>query len=199
MENTENSENKNENLQNDKLNSRYYKALEIVMCIYLVLLLSVFIIPTDILDKCQICASFTNFMKQFIPSIEIFGSTSKIPQVVMFYSSYMWLIMILFLIILFLYCIDEFEIEPIKFKKISTFFEILFLLFGLYYIVKIYFCGYLVLERQGMFAKHFYPTMSSRPEILFWTFLINFLMFLETIFIANIFLIIANKTKKLIS
>ena len=59
--------------------------------IFLFVPLLIFVIPTDILDKCQICLNFTNFMKKYFVSIDIFENVSQIPQVTSFYVSIMWL------------------------------------------------------------------------------------------------------------
>ena len=188
----------NKNLENNKLNSVYYKLLEIIMFIYAILLLSIFIIPTDILDKCQICASFTNFMKQFIPSIEIFGSTSKIPQVVMFYSSYMWLFLIISFCLLFYFNTRILLKNNSKFfkNKKEIIFAIVIILFFtclFYDCIKWYFYGNLVIEKVGIFAKDFYPTMSSRLEIFFWTAMF-YIGFMSSIAFLTIFLSLIKKT-----
>lgn len=180
LKNTGNSENKN--TEQDELSpegKKWLNRFTFIFGVYILFLLSVFIIPTDILDKCQICANFTNFMKQFIPSIEIFGSTSKIPQVVMFYVSYISIISVIVFIILLVFWTFlsvKYNVEYFKNLREALKYNIYaFLLFAMsFWLVKKYFSGTLVLEKIGIFAIDFHPTMSSRLEILYWTFQIQF-------------------------
>lgn len=212
LENTRNSKNtgnsENKNTEQDELSPECKKWLNrftFIFGVYILFLLSVFIIPTDILDKCQICASFTNFMKQFIPSIEIFGSTSKIPQVVMFYTGYIYVIFVILFLILFFsvlflsmkysngVCYKNFKLKHILYTT--------FVCAVIYYIhIRLYFCGNLVLEKVGIFAKDFYPTMSSRFEILFWTFLAHgIILFFGAVFFPVFLSDIINNIKNQIN
>lgn len=59
--------------------------------IFLFTPLVVFVLPIDVLDRCEICLKFTNFMKEYFVSISIFENASSIPQVTAFYISIMWI------------------------------------------------------------------------------------------------------------
>ncbi|MDA3050177.1 hypothetical protein OFO03_06810 [Campylobacter sp. JMF_02 ED1] len=78
-----------QNLENKK--PKKTRFFDYYMIFYFVMSLSAFVIPIDILDRSEICANFVNFMKQFFPNIEVFGSVSKIPQYTEFYVSFMWI------------------------------------------------------------------------------------------------------------
>ena len=193
LKNTGNSENKN--TEQDELSpegKKWLNRFTFIFGVYILFLLSVFIIPTDILDKCQICANFTNFMKQFIPSIEIFGSTSKIPQVVMFYVSYISIIsVIVFIILLVFWTFLSVKYNVEYFKSLKDFIKsalfAFLLLIAIYWLANKYFSGTLVLGKIGIFAKDFYPTMSSRLEILYWTFQVQFATVLICALIFSMF------------
>ena len=54
--------------------------------------LGIFIIPSDILSRYEICREFVNFMKQYFPNIQIFSDVSPFKEEIEFYASYMWVI-----------------------------------------------------------------------------------------------------------
>ena len=76
---------------------KYYKThdkitIHIIAAIYLIFALGIFIIPSDILSRYEICREFVNFMKQYFPNIEIFSDVSPFKEEIEFYASYMWVI-----------------------------------------------------------------------------------------------------------
>ena len=76
---------------------KYYKThdkitIHIIAAIYLIFALGIFIIPSDILSRCEICREFVNFMKQYFSNIQIFSDVSPFKEEIGFYTSYMWVI-----------------------------------------------------------------------------------------------------------
>ena len=63
--------------------------------IFVIVALTIFIIPNNMLSTCEICKNFVNFMKQYFPNIQIFSNISPIPEATEFYVSIMWIISIL--------------------------------------------------------------------------------------------------------
>lgn len=129
----------------------------------------VFILPVDILDRCKICLNFTNFMKEYFISIDIFEKSSSIPQVTAFYSAFMMIWGVLFGLIIILLKI----IKP-KVKNISL--VIILLLFFLHFLYT-YYNGYLAkdITTNGwtgrMISKPL--NMGDRSVMLFYLMIIN--------------------------
>ena len=76
---------------------KYYKThdkitIHIIAAIYLIFALGIFIIPSAILSRYEICREFVNFMKQYFPNIQIFSDVSPFKEEIEFYASYMWVI-----------------------------------------------------------------------------------------------------------
>lgn len=67
-------------------------AMNIAFVIYFIFALEIFIVPGDILSRCEICRKFVNFMKQYFPNIQIFSDVSTFKQKIEFYTSHMWVI-----------------------------------------------------------------------------------------------------------
>ena len=67
-------------------------AMNVALAIYLIFALGIFIVPGDILSRCEICREFVNFMKQYFPNIQIFSDVSPFKQEIEFYTSYMWVL-----------------------------------------------------------------------------------------------------------
>lgn len=76
-----------------KKSSNYKQYLYIF--IYILISLTVFLIPNDILDRYSLAKHFTNFM-EFIPAIEQIEHRSAIPQIAKFYTAYMFIVGIVF-------------------------------------------------------------------------------------------------------
>ena len=66
--------------------------MNIAFVIYFIFALEIFIVPGDILSRCEICRKFVNFMKQYFPNIQIFSDVSTFKQKIEFYTSHMWVI-----------------------------------------------------------------------------------------------------------
>lgn len=67
-------------------------AMNVALAIYLIFALGIFIVPGEILSRCEICREFVNFMKQYFPNIQIFSDVSPFKQEIEFYTSYMWVL-----------------------------------------------------------------------------------------------------------
>lgn len=63
-------------------------AMNIAFVIYFIFALEIFIVPDDILSRCEICRKFVNFMKQYFPNIQIFSDVSTFEQKIEFYTSH---------------------------------------------------------------------------------------------------------------
>ena len=70
--------------------------MNVALAIYLIFALGIFIVPGDILSRCEICREFVNFMKQYFPNIQIFSDVGPFKQETLFYTSYMWVIGLFF-------------------------------------------------------------------------------------------------------
>ena len=70
--------------------------MNIAFGIYFIFALGIFIVPGDILSRCEICREFVNFMKQYFPNIQIFSDVSPFKQEIEFYTSYMLVIGLFF-------------------------------------------------------------------------------------------------------
>ena len=66
--------------------------MNVALAIYLIFALGIFIVPGDILSRCEICREFVDFMKQYFPNIQIFSDVSPFKQEIEFYTSYMWVL-----------------------------------------------------------------------------------------------------------
>ena len=71
-------------------------ATNIIVAIYFLFALGVFIVPSDILFRYEICREFVDFMKQYFPNIQIFSDVSPFKEEIEFYASYMWVIGLFF-------------------------------------------------------------------------------------------------------
>ena len=58
--------------------------MNVALAIYLIFALGIFIVPGDILSRCEICREFVNFMKQYFPNIQIFSDVSPFKQEIEF-------------------------------------------------------------------------------------------------------------------
>lgn len=76
--------------------------------------LLVFLLPKDILTEYPVFKYFTNFMRNIFPNIEIFSEKSKMSELVEFYYSYIWLVIII-VTILFLTTISKANDEAKKY------------------------------------------------------------------------------------
>ncbi|QKF71145.1 hypothetical protein [Campylobacter geochelonis] len=63
--------------------------------LHIVFSLAVFIIPTNILTIFPFLKCFTSFMSQYFPNIEIYANANKMPELVEFYFSYLWVVCII--------------------------------------------------------------------------------------------------------
>ena len=175
-ENTENLENSQDNeiefLNNPKKKEAYNKIIKIFNTplyifsfLYFTSLFTVFFIPVDILDKSEICANFVNFMSKFYANIEIFGNVSKIPQVIKFHASVVWVFATILCVFALIYTlILEFINSKYDFKTMLDYWSIIgCLFFG--YGINIYCSGYIVTHIFDYGIRTIQITMSSKFEI----------------------------------
>ena len=51
-----------------------------IFCVfYLMISLSVFVLPSDMLSKYEICLKFVKFIKSALPAVEVFSAVSALP------------------------------------------------------------------------------------------------------------------------
>lgn len=144
-------------------NSRnFYK-----FCIFhLIISLSVFILPGNILSRCEVYLNFVNFMKTALPAVEVFSSVSKLPEITAFYTSYMCILAIIWAILvgvtLFFAKSDESTEDTGIFASV---FMLVLGLFGLHlaHIGDIAISG--IKDRHG--SVMYLAKLGSRTEILF--------------------------------
>lgn len=138
-----------------------------IFCVfYLSVSLSVFILPSDILSRCEICLKFVNFMKMALPALEVFSSVSKLPEITAFYASYMCILVIIWVI---LFSVKLFFVKSDKYAEYSGVFPSVFMssvgLFGL----KLAYIGNIAIN--GIEDRHgslmYLAKLVSRTEIFF--------------------------------
>ena len=82
--------------------------------------LVIFILPQDILTEYTFFKYFTEFMENIFPNIHIYAQSSKISELVAFYYSYMWLVIII-VTILYLTTISKENDEAKKYFGINEY------------------------------------------------------------------------------
>ena len=172
----ENSETNVENSENKEAINKLHKALKIpfVICMFLYItsLFTVFFTPIDILDTNKNCADFVNFMEQIFSNIKIFGSVSKIPQVIKFHASVVWVFAMILCAIILLHTIlvqykkllnleqnSEYKLLPFW----TAFMGILFWFWGMW----IYASSHIVTHTFDYGIRVIKITMSGKFEIFF--------------------------------
>ena len=153
---------------------RYYEAHDkkvtiFILVSYFIFSLGIFILPSDLLSKFQICQEFVNFMKQYFINIEIFSGVSSFKEEIEFYVSYMWIVGLLWALEAVFYTICRFFIfynsetsETIKrldFKWLI--FGLSFSIFAIY----VYYTGYIVTDGISFFAWDYSVMFQSKLEI----------------------------------
>ena len=153
---------------------RYYEAHDkkvtiFILVSYFIFSLGIFILPSDLLSKFQICQEFVNFMKQYFINIEIFSGVSSFKEEIEFYVSYMWVVGLLWALEAVFYTICRFFIfynsetsETIKrldFKWLIFGFS--FSIFAIY----VYSTGYIVTDGISFFAWDYSVMFQNKLEI----------------------------------
>ncbi|MBP5778499.1 MAG: hypothetical protein J6W17_00850 [Campylobacter sp.] len=170
-DNTKNLKFKNDNSENNEAINKLHKTLKIpfVICMFLYIasLFTVFFTPIDILDTNKNCADFVNFMEQIFSNIKIFGSVSKIPQVIKFHASVVWVFATILCLLSLIYVFYSCKINSNAIKSFPIFSIILpglFLSSGIW----IYSSGYIVKHTFDYGIRVIKITMSGKFEIFFY-------------------------------
>ncbi|WP_221892112.1 hypothetical protein [Campylobacter massiliensis] len=146
-------------------------ATNIIVAVYFLFALGIFIVPGDILSCCEICREFVNFMKQYFPNIQIFSNVSPFKEEIEFYTSYMWVLGLLWAAEMAFYvtCIytvfmdtDIDEREDIK--KLSWKMLVFRFTFGLFAIY-VYYTGYIVTGGVSFMAWNIKIDFATKFEI----------------------------------
>ena len=147
-------------------------AMNIILAIYFIFALGIFIIPSDILSSYPICAKFVNFMKQYFPNIQIFSDVSPFKQEIEFYTSYMWVVGLLWAaeMVFYVTCMytvfmdtdigDREGIEKLNWKML-----VLSFIFG-FFAIYVYYTGYIVTGGVTFIGwPRFYIDFATKFEI----------------------------------
>lgn len=173
-ENTKNLKFKNDNSENNEAINKLHKALKIpyVICmfLYIVSLFTVFFTPIDILDTNKNCADFVNFMEQIFNNIKIFGSVSKIPQVIKFHASVVWVFAMILCLIIFLYAVLAYKTRSNieNENKLLPFWTAFMGIFFWFWCMWIYASSHIVTHTFDYGIRVIKITMSGKFEIFFY-------------------------------
>ena len=146
-------------------------AMNIAFGIYFIFALGIFIIPSNILSRCEICREFVNFMKQYLPNIQIFSDVSPFKEEIEFYASYMWAIGLFLAAEMVFYATCAYTLfyseDKLLQEKVKSFgWVLLFFAFSFsFFAIKVYYTGYIVTDGVTLFAKNFDITFESKFEI----------------------------------
>ena len=146
-------------------------AMNIAFGIYFIFALGIFIVPSDILFRYEICCEFVDFMKQYFPNIQIFSDVGPFKQETLFYTSYMWVIGLFWAAEMVFYatCVYTLSYSEDKLlqEKVKSFgWVLLFFAFSFsFFAIKVYYTGYIVTDGVTLFAKDFDITFESKFEI----------------------------------
>lgn len=146
-------------------------ATNIIVAIYFLFALGVFIVPGDILSRCEICREFVNFMKQYFPNIQIFSDVSPFKQEIEFYTSYMWVLGLFLAAEMVFYATCAYTLfyseDKLLQEKVKSFgWVLLFFAFSFsFFAIKVYYTSYIVTDGVTLFAKDFDITFESKFEI----------------------------------
>ena len=185
--NLQNTQKDNLNLENKEAINKLHKTLKIpfVICMFLYIasLFTVFFTPIDILDTNKNCADFVNFMEQIFNNIKIFGSVSKIPQVIKFHASVVWVfaMVLCLLFLIYVFCLSIINSDEAKNVPISAILAGLFLSSGIW----IYYSGYIVTHTFDYGIRVIKITMSGKFEIFFYV------AIFQSVFIVSFFVAIS--------
>ena len=154
---------------------KYYKthdkiAMNVALAIYLIFALGIFIVPGDILSRCEICREFVNFMKQYFPNIQIFSDVSPFKQEIEFYTSYMWVIGLLWAAEMVFYETYNtiFVDKGLSVRETVKKFNLFELIFGFgmgIFAIYVYYTDYIVTDGISIMAWHFKIDFATKFEI----------------------------------
>ena len=126
-------------------------AMNVALAIYLIFALGIFIVPGDILSRCEICREFVKFMKQYFPNIQIFSDVSPFKEDIEFYTSYIWVIGLLWAAELVFYETYNtiFVDKGLSVRETVKKFNLFELMFGFgmgIFAIYVYYTGYIVTD-----------------------------------------------------
>ncbi|WP_172202106.1 hypothetical protein [Campylobacter sp. RM16188] len=189
---------KKENTKNTKPKQ---SLIEKFILMYLIVSLSVFIIPEDILDRYEICNDFVEFMKIYFPNIEIFSNISALSQIAGFYTGIMWIAGILlifggvFYYVFYIFQKDKAHNKDDKFNILSLVFNISISIFAIY----IYYTGYIATDGLSFGNKHIYIGLETRLgiflPIMFFQFALSIFFMMMVDYISEFMLLIFKKIR----
>ena len=145
--------------------------MNVALAIYLIFALGIFIVPGDILSRCEICREFVDFMKQYFPNIQIFSDVSPFKQEIEFYTSYMWVLGLFLAAEMVFYATCAYTLfyseDKLLQEKVKSFgWILLFFAFSFsFFAIKVYYTGYIVTDGVTLFAKDFDITFESKFEV----------------------------------
>lgn len=145
-------------------------AMNVALAIYLIFALGIFIVPGDILSRCEICREFVNFMKQYFPNIQIFSDVSPFKQEIEFYTSYMWVIGLLWAAELVFYETYNtiFVDKGLSVRETVKKFNLFELMFGFgmgIFAIYVYYAGYIVTDGVTFMAWDITIDFATKFEI----------------------------------
>ena len=145
-------------------------AMNIAFVIYFIFALEIFIVPGDILSRCEICRKFVNFMKQYFPNIQIFSDVSPFKQEIEFYTSYMWVIGLLWAAELVFYETYNtiFVDKGLSVRETVKKFNLFELMFGFgmgIFAIYVYYAGYIVTDGVTFMAWDITIDFATKFEI----------------------------------
>ena len=145
-------------------------AMNVALAIYLIFALGIFIVPGDILSRCEICREFVNFMKQYFPNIQIFSDVSPFKQEIEFYTSYMWVIGLLWAAELVFYETYNtiFVDKGLSVRETVKKFNLFELMFGFgmgIFAIYVYYAGYIVTDGVTFMAWDITIVFATKFEI----------------------------------
>ena len=144
--------------------------MNVALAIYLIFALGIFIVPGDILSRCEICREFVNFMKQYFPNIQIFSDVSPFKQEIEFYTSYMWVIGLLWAAELVFYETYNtiFVDKGLSVRETVKKFNLFELMFGFgmgIFAIYVYYAGYIVTDGVTFMAWDITIVFATKFEI----------------------------------
>ncbi|WP_260425801.1 hypothetical protein [Campylobacter rectus] len=145
-------------------------AMNVALAIYLIFALGIFIVPGDILSRCEICREFVNFMKQYFPNIQIFSDVSPFKQEIEFYTSYIWVIGLLWAAELVFYETYNtiFVDKGLSVRETVKKFNLFELMFGFgmgIFAIYVYYAGYIVTDGVTFMAWDITIDFATKFEI----------------------------------
>ena len=163
----------------------------IEFAVYFIFALGIFIILGNILSSYPICAKFVNFMKQYFPNVQIFSDVSPFKQEIEFYTSYMWVIGLLWAAEMAFYatcCYTIFYREDKELQeKVKSFsWPLLIFAFGMsIFGIYVYYTGYIVTGGVSFMAWSIEIDFATKFEIF------QYILLFQAIFMFGVAMFVA--------